>query len=707
MMVYTQKEIRDMRIKWLHLSDIHFNYKNYDSATLREDFVVRVQDLSKGEPFTHLFLTGDILHRNQDPSVETVVFINNLIEVMQIRPCHVFIVPGNHDHDRDLTLRFTDSIYKIMDDKAIVDAFDSISSEDVALLLSSFKKFEDVYTNILGHPYYTKNTSPHRIVTDGNLNILQLNSAWLDTASSENLSLCYGSYILQQLLSEKESLFTSGVNIAIGHHPLEDFSPLERHRLLNMLERHGFGLYFCGHRHTPSIKKYDGTNIIQLTCPGGYNDDYSEGGYIFGILDTDCDFYKIEVFSWNDGDWSIESKLQGTDENGALYLNTKHFTHNSKIVAVDLKLFGGHVAAKQLAQTIGCENYKKIEYNLPSPIEWHSIGTSIENLSHEIESLIERNYVVHLFPLAQIPLLLKLGFELQNNSKMIIHQYDREHDIWVYGNDDKESDLNIKKTLIGAEILAVAISTSASISKQHINAAMKPALYDLVEFEAESVALGAPLYNYDVVKIANTVCTYLNSKASQYKSIHLFAAIPAGLAVELGRRVLRSICYNIHTYQFEEQQYKHALVINPITAIKSDSVIDIDGFRQGTIPLPIVGKVACGDIAETINEAEDFFPYPSSLLGEGEYFILEAKGDSMVGAGICNGDFVLVRRQEYADDGQIVVARLDDDTTLKRLYRDDINKKIILHPENESYPNQLFDYVDIQGIAVKVIKNLI
>ena len=61
-----------MRIKWLHLSDIHFNYKNYDSDLLRKDFIERIAELSKGESFTHLFLSGDILYRNGTPDSKTI-----------------------------------------------------------------------------------------------------------------------------------------------------------------------------------------------------------------------------------------------------------------------------------------------------------------------------------------------------------------------------------------------------------------------------------------------------------------------------------------------------------------------------------------------------------------------------------------------------------------------------------------------------------
>ena len=87
-----------MRIKWLHLSDIHFNYQNYASHSLREDFIKRIEALSQGEPFTHLFLTGDILFRYAVANSETIDFISKLIQTLNIPLENVILVPGNHDH---------------------------------------------------------------------------------------------------------------------------------------------------------------------------------------------------------------------------------------------------------------------------------------------------------------------------------------------------------------------------------------------------------------------------------------------------------------------------------------------------------------------------------------------------------------------------------------------------------------------------------
>ena len=99
--------------------------------------------------------------------------------------------------------------------------------------------------------------------------------------------------------------------------------------------------------------------------------------------------------------------------------------------------------------------------------------------------------------------------------------------------------------------------------------------------------------------------------------------------------------------------------------------------------VPLLGEIACGSISEAVVEADEYLPIAASVLGSGEHFIIKAVGDSMVGAGIDEGDYVLVRSQNSADDGQIVVARDEDSTTLKRLYHDNKRKKVILREDTE------------------------
>lgn len=96
-----------------------------------------------------------------------------------------------------------------------------------------------------------------------------------------------------------------------------------------------------------------------------------------------------------------------------------------------------------------------------------------------------------------------------------------------------------------------------------------------------------------------------------------------------------------------------------------------------------------------------------SLFGRGEFFALQASGDSMINAGINDGDLVLIRKQNTAEEGEIIVALVDDETTLKRFYRDKKNKRFILHPENEKYDDIIVDNLVIQGIVTKVLKDVV
>lgn len=130
------------------------------------------------------------------------------------------------------------------------------------------------------------------------------------------------------------------------------------------------------------------------------------------------------------------------------------------------------------------------------------------------------------------------------------------------------------------------------------------------------------------------------------------------------------------------------------------------------VMMPVVGSIACGQPVLAIEDVEEYIPINIGLLGYGEYFGLIARGDSMIDAGICDGDTVYVRKQSTAIDGEIVVAMVEDEysdgwsATLKRFYRDMKNNRYILHPENPMLDDIIVDKVHVVGVAVRVLKNL-
>ena len=121
--------------------------------------------------------------------------------------------------------------------------------------------------------------------------------------------------------------------------------------------------------------------------------------------------------------------------------------------------------------------------------------------------------------------------------------------------------------------------------------------------------------------------------------------------------------------------------------------------------LPLYGRIAAGTPIEALRDHSHSIDVPGSLLGRGEHYALEVDGDSMVNAGIMDGDTVIIERCETADNGSIVVALVDsNEVTLKRLRRK--GDSIALEPANPAYETRIFgpDRVAIQGRLVALMR---
>src|SRR3954452_11406974 len=124
-----------------------------------------------------------------------------------------------------------------------------------------------------------------------------------------------------------------------------------------------------------------------------------------------------------------------------------------------------------------------------------------------------------------------------------------------------------------------------------------------------------------------------------------------------------------------------------------------------TRDLPILGRIAAGTPIEAIQQERDRLPVPETMLGAGEHFVLEVQGDSMINAGILDGDYVVIRRTDAASSGDIVVALvMGEEATLKRLRRK--GASIALEAANPAYETRIFgpDQVQVQGRLVGLIR---
>ena len=124
------------------------------------------------------------------------------------------------------------------------------------------------------------------------------------------------------------------------------------------------------------------------------------------------------------------------------------------------------------------------------------------------------------------------------------------------------------------------------------------------------------------------------------------------------------------------------------------------------LQLPLYGRIAAGTPIEALRDYSNHVDVPSAMIGTGEHYALEVDGDSMVDAGILDGDTVVIERCDSADNGSIVVALIDnEEATLKRLRRK--GGAIALEPANKSYETRIFppERVTIQGRLVGLLRN--
>ncbi len=141
--------------------------------------------------------------------------------------------------------------------------------------------------------------------------------------------------------------------------------------------------------------------------------------------------------------------------------------------------------------------------------------------------------------------------------------------------------------------------------------------------------------------------------------------------------------------------------VTPMPSPKSSAPANANNFDQ----IPLLGKIAAGTPIEAIRDETNFVEVPSSMMGRGDHYALTVDGDSMINAGIHDGDTVVIQKCDNAENGTIIVALVDgEEVTLKRLRR--AGGKIVLEPENDDYEPRILEpnRVKIQGRLVSLMR---
>lgn len=173
---------------------------------------------------------------------------------------------------------------------------------------------------------------------------------------------------------------------------------------------------------------------------------------------------------------------------------------------------------------------------------------------------------------------------------------------------------------------------------------------------------------------------------------------------EIGEAVGLSSSSTVHSYLAKLESM--GFIRRDPTKPRAIDVLEEAPWRQKQItPVPLVGRVTAGEPILAVENIEETYPFPTELVGDDGTFMLAVKGSSMIEAGILDGDYVLVRSQTTARNGDIVVALIDDEAaTVKRFYRE--KEYIRLQPENSTMEPIYSRNVSILGKVIGVFRQL-
>ena len=127
-------------------------------------------------------------------------------------------------------------------------------------------------------------------------------------------------------------------------------------------------------------------------------------------------------------------------------------------------------------------------------------------------------------------------------------------------------------------------------------------------------------------------------------------------------------------------------------------------LKQRIVNVPLIGTVAAGQPIFASENYEDMYSIPNNFFAGDDLFMLNVQGDSMINIGMFDGDKIVVKKQETANNGDIVVALVDDSATVKRFFKR--NGEIILHPENDDMQDFIFKDVRILGKVIGLMRNI-
>lgn len=299
-------------MRWLHLSDLHLIYKDYGTEIMRDSFIEYLREKFANH-LDALFITGDITHQDKGYTQELVVFLNEVVNVLQISKGKIYMIPGNHDIKRTpLMGHVIKSVLISEDPKTAINELDDPSFE---VLYEGQNGFIELYEKFLERPYPKEDV--HFIIKEEQYNVVHINTCLIAGGDNVEGNILIG---LQKLFQNLKNIEKEKVVFALGHHTINCINESEKQSFLNRLSDSAIDFYLCGHVHKSKIHQESDNYQTTYMFTAGANivDNYSDTVFIEGVLDNTNGKVEIVYHSWNSTNefWHINNTIDRRLVNG-------------------------------------------------------------------------------------------------------------------------------------------------------------------------------------------------------------------------------------------------------------------------------------------------------------------------------------------------------------------------------------------------------
>lgn len=282
------------KLKWIQLSDIHFQYDNCNSEWLRD----MLPDYLKKEKIKcdFMVITGDLLYKGKGNYEDVGEYIDTIASTVGVEKENIFIIPGNHDLNRsDMRNVILKGIRK---SENIEDEVNKLPEEAITMLINDQDSFWNFHNTYLDRDDSFKEL--HFINEREEFNIINLNTCLVCGNKGEEGKLSVNTKKLRRVLTKVKD--SNKVNIAIGHHGLECFNEDEKKDLIWLFNDYSIDLYLCGHMHKNNINFYNQgqREIKSIVCGANMKDDFADASIVIGTIDFILSECSIEYYSWCD-----------------------------------------------------------------------------------------------------------------------------------------------------------------------------------------------------------------------------------------------------------------------------------------------------------------------------------------------------------------------------------------------------------------------